>query len=326
MVERNFKNKEATVVTRENPNRRGWICISKTHESIVRAGDGYSESLGLSYEWRTVLPNGAAMAKDDFIVIRDHERILGVSIIESIKKGIKPYISNHCPSCNRAQVRERKTVDPKYKCAHCKKVFTKVRTVSEKEEFQTAKYAPGWVQLDDSALTRQGWKRLSVTPKSQHSIQRLDVDKFDLFRNNFDTGIFAPFDCRNPGLHGGHRLGTVRTRIGQADFRQKLLKSFGNVCAFTGINHENAIEAAHLYSYSELGVHHQDGGLLLRRDVHRLFDTGLIAINPNTECIDLAPELRKINAYNELIGRRLQIDLNQGLRKWIALHWKQHRK
>jgi hypothetical protein len=44
MVERNFKNKEATVVTRENPNRRGWICISKTHESIVRAGDGYSDS------------------------------------------------------------------------------------------------------------------------------------------------------------------------------------------------------------------------------------------------------------------------------------------
>ena len=50
---------------------RGWICISKSHDQIVRAGDGYLESLGLSYEWRIALPNGTEMAKNDVIVIRD---------------------------------------------------------------------------------------------------------------------------------------------------------------------------------------------------------------------------------------------------------------
>jgi hypothetical protein len=92
----------------------------------------------------------------------------------------------------------------------------------------------------------------------------------------------------------------------------------------TGSNHPTALEAAHLYSYSAKGVHHQDGGLLLRRDIHRLFDSGLIAINPSTRLIAIAPELKNLNTYGELHGHGLKIELNAGLMKWIDLHWKQH--
>jgi N-acyl homoserine lactone hydrolase len=42
------------------------------------------------------------------------------------------------------------------------------------------------------------------------------------------------------------------------------------------------LEAAHLYSYAASGVHHLDGGLLMRRDVHRLFDLGHHAVRPNS--------------------------------------------
>lgn len=305
---------------------RGWICISKSHDQIVRAGDGYLESLGLSYEWRIALPNGTEMAKNDVIVIRDAERILGISIIEDVKKKMKVHTSNFCPKCNAAQVRERKTLNPKYMCANCGKEFSTVKTHSERQQFRVASYAPGWIELDKSAHTLKGWRKISKTPKSQHSLQEVDLEKFKEFLNHVDPSILVPFNCRNTLLNGGHRLGTAKTRIGQAEFRRKLFSYYANNCAITGPNHQNALEAAHLYSYSEIGVHHNDGGLLLRRDIHRLFDTGLIAINPDTLRVDISRELQEIEAYKRLSNAPLLVELNQGQKRWISIHWKEYRR
>ena len=40
------------------------------------------------------------------------------------------------------------------------------------------------------------------------------------------------------------------------------------------------LDAAHLYSYADIGSHLDRGGLMVRKDIHRLFDTGDLAINP----------------------------------------------
>jgi hypothetical protein len=105
---------------------------------------------------------------------------------------------------------------------------------------------------------------------------------------------------------GGHRDRTVRVRIGQHQFRKTLIDKFGPVCAFTGGGPLPTLEAGHLYSYAETGEHHSDGGLLLRRDIHRLFDLGYLAVNPQS----------------------LQIDVHsvtQKQRQWLLAHWKAHR-
>ena len=78
----------------------------------------------------------------------------------------------------------------------------------------------------------------------------------------------------------GHRQTLTRVRIGQAAFRKQLLDQFGEVCALTGPCPAEVLEAGHLYSYSKLGRHHKHGGLLLRRDVHALFDRGRLAVDP----------------------------------------------
>ena len=304
--------------------RRGWICISKPHDSYSRAGDGYGETIGESYQWRTNLANGSGLAEGDVIMIRNGDQIMGFSFIESIKRTLKPHESHECPFCKKAQVEARSTLQPRFRCKSCKKVFTKPIIKRKSEEFQVANYAPGWVSVLDSPWFEQDWKLLSTTPKAQLSIQKLEIAEFQVFKNKFSLGDIAPFDCRDPFLNGGHRLGVVRIRVGQAGFRERLLNMFGNECAMTGSNHPTALEAAHLYSYSTKGVHHQDGGLLLRRDIHRLFDSGLIAIDPSTRLIAIAPELKNLNTYSELQGQSLKIELNTGLMKWIDLHWKQH--
>jgi len=104
-----------------------------------------------------------------------------------------------------------------------------------------------------------------------------------------------------------------------------LLAALGPVCAFTGSSPAAALEAAHLYSYATLGQHHDDGGLLLRRDLHRLFDRGDIAVDPATLTISLRSDLLTYPSYAPLQGKPLATKLESGHRSWIQKHWEQHR-
>jgi hypothetical protein len=104
-----------------------------------------------------------------------------------------------------------------------------------------------------------------------------------------------------------------------------LIAKFSPVCAFTGINHEAALEAAHLYRYSEHGIHRLSGGLLMRRDIHRLFDAGLIAVNGNSGLIDIHPELARYPEYASLEGKPLAVTVSKDQMHWLGIHWEQFR-
>ena len=100
---------------------------------------------------------------------------------------------------------------------------------------------------------------------------------------------------------------SVRVRLGQAEFRRRMLEEFETDCAFTGRAPLSMLEACHLYSYAAVGEHHDHGGLILRRDVHRLFDLGQVAVNPETMTIDVSDELRGFPTYASLAGRKLGV-------------------
>jgi putative restriction endonuclease len=70
----------------------------------------------------------------------------------------------------------------------------------------------------------------------------------------------------------------LKRRQGQGGFRRRLLKAYEGCCAITACNVEPLLEAAHIRSYfgDETNVVHN--GLLLRADIHSLFDLGLISI------------------------------------------------
>ncbi|MGW3913225.1 HNH endonuclease, partial [Streptomyces sp. NPDC005070] len=122
-------------------------------------------------------------------------------------------------------------------------------------------------------------------------------------------------------IPGGHNVATVRVRVGQSAFRSRLLREQGEHCAMTGAAPEAVLEAAHLYSYAESGEHHDYGGLLLRRDIHRLFDLGQIAVNPASGLIDIAPGLRGFPLYGQLHGQGLAVPLRPEHRIWLEAHW-----
>ncbi|MBD2778702.1 tetratricopeptide repeat protein [Iningainema tapete] len=98
----------------------------------------------------------------------------------------------------------------------------------------------------------------------------------------------------------------IARRQGQPQFRQSLLEAYNYRCAITGYDAQEALEAAHIIPYIETENNHPSNGLLLRADIHTLFDLNLIAINPETMRVHLAPSLRR-TSYGEMDGKSLQL-------------------
>ncbi|MFC9768794.1 HNH endonuclease [Rhodococcus jostii] len=112
--------------------------------------------------------------------------------------------------------------------------------------------------------------------------------------------------------------------MGQPAFRAALFRQYGSNCAFTGPCPTTALEACHLYSYAKVGEHKDQGGLLLRRDVHRLFDEGLIAVDRRGG-IDVAEVARSYPAYGDLHDTVIKIDPTAKQKNWLELHWSEWR-
>jgi hypothetical protein len=77
------------------------------------------------------------------------------------------------------------------------------------------------------------------------------------------------------------------SRPQQAAFRSKLIDLYGG-CALTGCTTVAALEAAHVRTVAAGGHDQASNGILLRADLHKLFDANLIAIDPRTGAIRVA--------------------------------------
>lgn len=82
-----------------------------------------------------------------------------------------------------------------------------------------------------------------------------------------------------PGpVYGDPRL--TPQRLGQRAFQAVVLSAYGGTCAVTGDRIRPVLQAAHIRPLPRGGDHRLDNGLLLRSDVHTLFDRGYLGIDP----------------------------------------------
>lgn len=80
-------------------------------------------------------------------------------------------------------------------------------------------------------------------------------------------------------------------RRGQPAFRKALMGAYDSACAITGCNLPAVLEAAHIYPYKGGHTNVLSNGILLRADIHTLFDLRLIAIESEKMVIRISPEL-----------------------------------
>ncbi len=86
--------------------------------------------------------------------------------------------------------------------------------------------------------------------------------------------------ARESGLPRFGRPTLIRPRLGQGAFRILVTDAYQRRCAITGERTLPALEAAHIKPYADGGTHEPTNGLLMRRDIHALFDNGYVTVTP----------------------------------------------
>jgi hypothetical protein len=145
---------------------------------------------------------------------------------------------------------------------------------------------------------------------------------------NVTGSLSAPPD---PGSYKGQRgklrrTFTLTVRGAQGRFRVLARATYGDKCAISGCDISEALEAVHIDPYENSSQHHPCNALLLRKDLHALFDASLIAINPKTGRAEFASSLRRYKQYATLHKKRVARpvggyelyapDKNAILRRW----------
>jgi predicted restriction endonuclease len=112
------------------------------------------------------------------------------------------------------------------------------------------------------------------------------------------------FDAQNTKDARDRINRSITARRGQQAFRTKLIAAYNGRCAVTGCDVIDLLEAAHIQPYRGSHTNHVQNGLLLRSDIHTLFDCRLIAIEPASMKLLVSPRLMK-SSYRSLAGRKI---------------------
>lgn len=147
--------------------------------------------------------------------------------------------------------------------------------------------SPVFFEPDDWVPQPANWPVRSLTPVKydletgegrrvwQACLERASGTRFT---RSLDATL--PLVARDAGARYGREL-AVMPRLGQGTFRVLVTDAYNRACAVTGEHSLPVLEAAHIKPYAAEGPHLVSNGLLLRSDLHRLFDQGYMTVTPN---------------------------------------------
>jgi HNH endonuclease len=120
------------------------------------------------------------------------------------------------------------------------------------------------------------------------------------------------FDVSNPADARRRVAAAIVRRQGQPAFRKRLLDIYGGACAFSGCRVPHVLDAAHILPYRGPATNHPQNGLLLRTDLHTLFDLGLLVVDSVNMTIVTAPSLEGTE-YAQLSGKKIAVPSDPSL-------------
>ncbi len=119
---------------------------------------------------------------------------------------------------------------------------------------------------------------LGVAAEAEMEMARADA---------MSQGLFDPSEDARRRI-----MSAIVQREGQPSFRQALLNAYGGACAISGCAVEALLEAAHIVPYRGPHTNIAQNGLLLRADLHKLFDLHLLSIDPIERTVRLSEQLK----------------------------------
>ena len=134
-----------------------------------------------------------------------------------------------------------------------------------------------------------------------------------------------PAEWGEPGAPRYGEPTLVRPRLGQGSFRMIVTDAYERRCAVTAERVLPVLEAAHIRPYSMGGEHRIDNGLLLRSDLHTLFDRGYLTVTPELR-LEVSRRIREDfengRDYYAMQGREVRAPAEAGERPGVEfLRW-----
>ena len=182
---------------------------------------------------------------------------------------------------------------------------------------------PFFFNEDNWIPVPEDWKTGIIQGKTydtQDSIGAILWDKVQALLQNFEQ----PFDDRSKlklivetrARYGNEYL--VHPRLGQGAFRVLVTEAYNYRCAMTGERTLPVLQASHIKPYSQSGPHRVDNGLLLRADLHILFDKGYVTITDDYR-IEVSPRIKEEyengRDYYAMSGKQLTVLPNPDIEK-----------
>jgi hypothetical protein len=144
---------------------------------------------------------------------------------------------------------------------------------------------------------------IGISPSAFAAVFRIPgLSRFEEFELQEKGGLGEVFDPTNLADGRKRIIAAVIRRLGQQSFRRKLVSAYASQCAMTQCNSLWVLEAAHITPYRGVRTNSVSNGLLLRADVHTLFDLALISIEPRELVVRVSTLLRG-SEYATLEGR-----------------------
>ncbi len=192
------------------------------------------------------------------------------------------------------------------------------RSSSTKEDYQIGCILleqPFFFDRDNWIQTPEDWSKNIVQGKRYDLTSGIGKRIWDQVREKLlhkailPTGISVIPD--QTVRHGAPQ--TILPRLGQGSFRVMVTDAYQRRCAVTQERTLPALEASHIKPYSAAGPHSVKNGILLRSDIHRLFDNGYATITPDLR-FEVSKRIREEfengKDYYALNGKKIHIPEN----------------
>ena len=311
---------------------KGWIAIvpgADAERGRYRPVDGYAFS--------DHIPHHRLIGVNDFFFLRDNQRLLTVARVQSITSTDTECGIERCPDCKSSQV-VRVPKRASYRCVHGHEFRQPVPDLHRGKEYK-ARFGLDYVDLAVTIEVAEV-RAFEFTNSKQLALRPGDVEGFFRYIARRDrkaapvirgwlmerVPILDEADAETgeaDDLFGtmAHNYRCIRQRRGRKSLRDELIRRYGHRCMISGCTVRALLEASYIQTKFSPVFNNPTNGLLLRSDLHTLFDLNLIGINPARLILAIHPQLSETE-YARFAGAPLLIDTARGPNtRALAARW-----
>lgn len=274
-----------------------WIAVTPTMDARHGTRAPFS-----AYTYETDDRSKKNVAAADLLFLRDQKRLIAVAQVEAVTLERRDHIIPKCPVCGIAKIERRKRRDLPYRCFHGHQFATPAEERTS-AVVHTATFAHSCVRVAASIEPAE-LRPFELTNSRHVKLKAADLMGLSSYLVRRDHTI-APvlrdwLRSRTVQLEPGdgesassqplalvdeqeRPFAAIRMRRGLKAFRDKLISRYGARCMITGCNVLALLEACHVSKYQGPEDNHPANGILLRSDLHTLFDLDLIGLNLDME-------------------------------------------